>query len=755
MAIPAFWRIDEFVKAANGYAMANGQVFFCTQPANTVAFPPSPLAQLYADPFGLTPISQPLVCDGFGHVDAYVAAGTYTMVVALSNVIQNIYADQSYGLSSQQVVFETNGVPNPNQSVLNIVGAGDVSVTLNALGQTVVESTGFVIPGTGNGTLVVTANAGVTTAPNGDILTADGLGNAQDSGVLISAITDAVVKHPGADQTISLHNLLPALSNTTQTLGSSGAKWNLWASSLPLLASNYGVLANGVTDDTTAWQAACTAATALYSSTGIQQTIAFSGTSVINGSVTMGSGIRILGNGGTIYTATQTTNTFQAQNASYVAWENINFVIGVGANLGPASCSIAWVALLDAANETSVYVRNCKFILLSSTGESWGVGIFFGGAVSTGGTGSLTDVEISGNEVFSVGVHQGGDGLHIGGRVSGVTYANNRVFNRGDAGIAVTSESVGTTSYVSGGGVCVGNYVSGCLVGYDFSGACGYTITGNVAIDTNALPGISNPAFRHVFYPFNAYGTYPTNNHTSGNYFNSSNNSGFAYCCIIDPELSGQISWPNINTSFCNNVIDGPNSPLYIRGVGIVVDGNTFAQGGELDVDYDGTDALATADIIIGTNNFLQSGSIHFGANSSLYSNVQVAPQNCAGTMTFTNLSYTGVQNFIIPNNMTTTGQVISGSGIFNSSQLVSVTALNSATALPGTAGSNGLLRLRDQTGGGSALFMLDPNVAPQLIGTSNITGLAGATQITYSSGWHVTLTSGTTPRSISWTIYD
>jgi hypothetical protein len=123
--------------------------------------------------------------------------------------------------------------------------------------------------------------------------------------------------------------------------------------------------------------------------------------------------------------------------------------------------------------------------------------------------------------------------------------------------------------------------------------------------------------------------------------------------------------------------------------------------------------------------------------------------------MTFTNLSYTGVQNFIIPNNMTTTGQVISGSGIFNSSQLVSVTALNSATALPGTAGSNGLLRLRDQTGGGSALFMLDPNVAPQLIGTSNITGLAGATQITYSSGWHVTLTSGTTPRSISWTIYD
>jgi hypothetical protein len=408
------------------------------------------------------------------------------------------------------------------------------------------------------------------------------------------------------------------------------------------------------------------------------------------------------------------------------------------------------VALLDAANEKSVYVRNCKFILLSSTGESWGVGIFFGGAVSTGGTGSLTDVEISGNEVFSVGVHQGGDGLHVGGRVSGVTYAHNRVFNRGDAGIAISSEALGTTSYVSGGGVCVGNYVSGCLVGYDLSGACGYTVTGNVAIDTNALPGISNPAFRSIFYPFNAYGTYPTNNHISGNYFNSSNNSGFAYCCTIYPLIAGQISWPNINTSFCNNVIDGPNSPLYISGVGIVVDGNTFAQGGNLEVDYDGADAVATADIIIGTNNFLQSGSIHFGASSSLYSNIQVAPQNCAGTMTFTNLSYTGVQNFIIP------GQVICGSGIFLSGQLVSVTALNSATLLPSTVGLHGLLVLRDQTNGGVALFLLDPNVASQVIGVSNITGCTTAGQVTYSgSGWSVALSSGSTPRSISWTIYD
>jgi hypothetical protein len=227
MAIPAFWRINEWVKAANGYAMANGQVFFCTQPANTTSYPPTPLATLYADPFGLTPISQPLVCDGYGYVSAYVAAGTYTMVVALSNVIQNVYPDQSYGLSSAQITLETNGVPNPNQGVLNIVGAGDISVTLNALGQTVVESTGFVIPGTGNGTLVVTANIGVSTAPAGDVLIADGLGNAEDSGVQINTLSvNAVVKTPTADQTITIHNLLPSTSNITdQSLGSSTARW--------------------------------------------------------------------------------------------------------------------------------------------------------------------------------------------------------------------------------------------------------------------------------------------------------------------------------------------------------------------------------------------------------------------------------------------------------------------------------------------------------------------------------------------------
>ncbi len=112
MANPSFWRIDEFVKTAQGIAAAGAQVFITTQPSNTSAYPPTPVASLFADSLGVTPITQPLIADGFGHVAAYVASGTYTLTVAYNNVIQNVYADQSYGLGggSEGSEVQVNGV---------------------------------------------------------------------------------------------------------------------------------------------------------------------------------------------------------------------------------------------------------------------------------------------------------------------------------------------------------------------------------------------------------------------------------------------------------------------------------------------------------------------------------------------------------------------------------------------------------------------------------------------------------------------
>jgi hypothetical protein len=95
-----------------------------------------------------------------------------------------------------------------------------------------------------------------------------------------------------------------------------------------------------------------------------------------------------------------------------------------------------------------------------------------------------------------------------------------------------------------------------------------------------------------------------------------------------------------------------------------------------------------------------------------------------------------------------------SSTGIFTGPNITTVTALSTPTNMIGSGASSGTVAFRDNTSGGSALFLIDPNAGAQLIGTSQITGLASAADVTFSGGlWRVALTSGGTPRSISWTI--
>lgn len=94
MSLPRF---DMWVRSTVGPAAAGAQVFLCTQPA-TVSTNPTPQAQLYSDNAGLVPISQPLVADGFGHVDCYVAAGAYTVVVVYGGSLVLSYPDQAIGI---------------------------------------------------------------------------------------------------------------------------------------------------------------------------------------------------------------------------------------------------------------------------------------------------------------------------------------------------------------------------------------------------------------------------------------------------------------------------------------------------------------------------------------------------------------------------------------------------------------------------------------------------------------------------------
>src|SRR5271157_931911 len=91
-----FLRSDLWVKTALGQAVAGAQIFICSQPTtSTSTVPPSPLATIYSDVNGTLPITQPVICDGFGHASFYIAGITYTTVVVDGGVIQQIYPDQA------------------------------------------------------------------------------------------------------------------------------------------------------------------------------------------------------------------------------------------------------------------------------------------------------------------------------------------------------------------------------------------------------------------------------------------------------------------------------------------------------------------------------------------------------------------------------------------------------------------------------------------------------------------------------------
>src|ERR1700691_6537690 len=154
-----YFRSDGWVKSAQGPAVPGAQIYFCFQPANIAGLPPSPLANVFSDPNGLVPLTQPIITDGFGHYDFYVQAGVYTLVVGLGGIIQNVYPDQSIGGASASsggggtaLVLQTNGVNNVNQLNLNLVGQGSVTATDQGNGTVTITGAVFQTNGISNTT---------------------------------------------------------------------------------------------------------------------------------------------------------------------------------------------------------------------------------------------------------------------------------------------------------------------------------------------------------------------------------------------------------------------------------------------------------------------------------------------------------------------------------------------------------------------------------------------------------------------------
>lgn len=144
----SYFRGDQFVKTALGPAVPGALVFVCTQPAvvppalSSITPNPTPLATLFADPGGLTPLAQPIVTDGFGHAFYYAAAGLYTVVVYWSSILQLTLPDQLIGNNGVgSISLQTSGFPNFDQGIENLIAGANITLTPDNFGGTTIDST--------------------------------------------------------------------------------------------------------------------------------------------------------------------------------------------------------------------------------------------------------------------------------------------------------------------------------------------------------------------------------------------------------------------------------------------------------------------------------------------------------------------------------------------------------------------------------------------------------------------------------------
>jgi hypothetical protein len=164
-----YYRRDDWVTDALGNAIAGASVYVCSQPATTSTIPPSPLVQLYADPNGVTPLTQPVLTDGYGHAFYYTEQGIYTVlysspqiqeviltdqvIVSPSNIVTGLWNSDSStagsitgAINGSNVTFQLSGQPLPVTSLLFAVN-GVIQTGYTISGQTVTLATA---PHTGN-----------------------------------------------------------------------------------------------------------------------------------------------------------------------------------------------------------------------------------------------------------------------------------------------------------------------------------------------------------------------------------------------------------------------------------------------------------------------------------------------------------------------------------------------------------------------------------------------------------------------------
>jgi hypothetical protein len=98
---------------------------------------------VYSDE-GFTPVSQPIITDGFGHYDFYSLPGLYTVAIFFGGKLQQFYIDQSIGnigsTLGTSLLLEVNGSPLFNQTLLNLQQGSGVILSPDNFGNVTISS---------------------------------------------------------------------------------------------------------------------------------------------------------------------------------------------------------------------------------------------------------------------------------------------------------------------------------------------------------------------------------------------------------------------------------------------------------------------------------------------------------------------------------------------------------------------------------------------------------------------------------------
>lgn len=377
------------------------------------------------------------------------------------------------------------------------------------------------------------------------------------------------------------------------------------------------------TDDTSAFQSAVTAAHSLYMTNNSPVTVKVSGSCIVNGTVYIGSGV-ILSGPGEIVVQTQTGGTLFWLNADFGGCQDLTLTFTAAAIGNDAN--VAAISWRNSSNDTTAHkhwhVRNTTIY----GNASWGILV---DAYQGGINSSISDVDISGNSVVSPVIATNSDGIHVAGAAFNVTIRGNRVTNRNDAAIAVTSSagSVAPQNVIVDDNILTDN-----KVGLDCSG-CQNTIWANNHVTaSNTFQGDSDPAARAITFG----GIPPLNVKFIGNYlFNTS--TGEVAAKVDQRPFTGPT-----NVEWLDNTI-GPRGLLMYANTASISN-NTFQSGSSLGVYAD--PSINAQNITIGQNFWQGSGTFIANSNPGFYTGNYMTNQVAPGGLT-KNVSSNG--NFVDP----------------------------------------------------------------------------------------------------------